>query len=251
MIYVVLGMHKSGTTLVARALHESGIPMGQEFPKDADYSSVKYEARWAQEITDEILGLPRKCLSLEVTSRSLPERSVGEDVLARIRAKATELDGRYAAWGFKDPRAALTYRYWKDALPEHRVIVVYRDPVEVWRRYARVNKKWWSRRAFEVWADYNSSILEVVSRADGPGVLFLKFEDLLSGEAEWRRLSTFAEREIADVRVKGQSRFRVSDSQRHNLGYKLLQMAAGADARGIYEQLEALHRGERLAVRQN
>jgi hypothetical protein len=236
-------MHKSGTTLVARALHESGIVMGQEFPRDADYATVKYEARWAQEITDDILGMSRKRLSLDVTSRALPRDGVGDELLQRIRQSAAELTGRHQDWGFKDPRAALTYRYWKQALPPHKVIVVYRDPVEVWRRYARVNHKWWSRTAFRVWCDYNESILAAVQPSVGRDVLVLKFEDLLSGDAEWRRLENFTERKLADVRDAGQSRYRVAAEQREKMHYRLLRLAAGAEVRRVYAELEALHAG--------
>lgn len=243
MIYVVLGMHKSGTTLVARALHESGIVMGQEFPKDADYASVKYEAHWAQEITDRILGLSRKCLSLDVTSQSLPAGGVAEDILQRMRKMAVELGGRYADWGFKDPRAALTYRYWRQALPPHRVIIIYRDPVEVWRRYARVNHKWWSRSAFQVWSDYNKSILESIPADMGADTLILKFEDLLSNNEEWRRLENFTGRKLSDVRDSRQSRFSVSASHRTTTRYKFLWWLAGPEVRRIYRQLDSLHEG--------
>ena len=243
MIYVVLGMHKSGTTLVARALHESGIVMGQEFPKDADYASVKYEAHWAQEITDRILGLSRKCLSLDVTSQSLPAGGVTEDTLQRMRQMVEELNDRYTDWGFKDPRAALTYRFWKQALPPHRVIIIYRDPVEVWSRYARVNHKWWSRTAFYVWCDYNQSILESVSAHVDPDRLVLRFEDLLSGDEEWQRLEKFTGRKLADVRDPGQSRFRVSENHRTMVTYKFLRWVAGPEVRRVYRQLDSLHEG--------
>lgn len=56
MIYVVLGMHKSGTTLVARTLHESGIHMGV-FDESLDYQQGnKYEHREFQEINRRILA---------------------------------------------------------------------------------------------------------------------------------------------------------------------------------------------------
>jgi hypothetical protein len=243
MIYIVLGMHKSGTTLLARALHESGIVMGQEFPQDADYSSVKFEAKWAQKISDEILGMSRKRLSLEVTSEALPSRGVNESVLLAIRENAQNLDNLYADWGFKDPRAALTYRYWKDSLPPHKVIIIYRDPIEVWRRYARVNHKWWSRAAFRVWCDYNKSILDSVHAENNPDVLVLKFETLLMTQEAWQRLEKFIGRDLTDVRDPGQSRFRVSKGRYSMLKYKVLQQLAGAEVRTVYQRLESLHGG--------
>jgi len=42
MIYVVLGMHKSGTTLVSQILHRSGIDMGDGFEVGMDCPNDRY-----------------------------------------------------------------------------------------------------------------------------------------------------------------------------------------------------------------
>ncbi len=82
MIYVVLGMHKSGTTLVARTLHESGIIMGEEFPAGASYCSNKYEAKWPQSFSDEILGAERGMLRWNQL-KSIFVKTVFEPLLKR------------------------------------------------------------------------------------------------------------------------------------------------------------------------
>ena len=80
MIFVILGMHKSGTTLLARALHESGIVMGQKFSAGIEYKKCKYEARWVQDINDQILGVDRQINSLHVTSKLLPNGDVNDAI---------------------------------------------------------------------------------------------------------------------------------------------------------------------------
>jgi len=244
MIYIILGMHKSGTTLVARSLHQSGIIMGQEFPENADYASVKYEAKQPQAITDDILKLSRKVLSLEVTSSALPSGDIDDASKEAMQNMIAENNQQYANWGFKDPRAALTYQYWKHELPEHCVIVVYRDPVEVWRRYSRVNRKWWSRKAFKVWADYNQNILDSIKNIKEDNVLFLKFEDLLSTQQEWSRFERFVDIDIVDVRDLKQSRFRVSEDKKQSFSYRFLSYAAGKETMVIYQQMETLRSGQ-------
>jgi len=55
MIYVILGMHKSGTTLISQILHKSGINMG-EFNEDVSYDQGnQHERPAAQKINREIL----------------------------------------------------------------------------------------------------------------------------------------------------------------------------------------------------
>lgn len=240
MIYVVLGMHKSGTTLVARTLHESGIIMGQEFSPSANYSDSKYEAKWPQLINDEILGASRDLLSLHVTSNLLPNGAISKDIQNRMSEGIAKMDTAYENWGFKDPRAALTYQYWKEVLPPHKVIVIYRNPVEVWRRYSKVNRRWFSRLAFEVWADYNNNILESLPEDN---VLFLEFEGLLSHDKEMKKLKLFTDTDLIDIRDPSQSQFSVSDRQRKSLSYKVLNLVAGEEVHSIYARLESL-RGE-------
>ena len=59
MIYIVLGMHKSGTTLLSQILHHSGISMGENFNESVSYSQGnKYERETTQQINKEILGDP-------------------------------------------------------------------------------------------------------------------------------------------------------------------------------------------------
>ena len=53
MIYIILGMHKSGTTLISQILHKSGINMGN-FNEDVSYDQGnKYERPASQKINRE------------------------------------------------------------------------------------------------------------------------------------------------------------------------------------------------------
>ncbi len=55
MIYIVLGMHKSGTTLVAQTLHAAGINMG-DFDESLTYdTNNKYERHDTQELNRDLL----------------------------------------------------------------------------------------------------------------------------------------------------------------------------------------------------
>ena len=240
MIFVVLGMHKSGTTLLARALHESGIPMGEDFPPGVDYAKAKYEARWVQEINDEILGVERQELSLRVTTRLLPEAGISEAILKKIESGIAEAQSNYSQWGFKDPRSVLTYRYWRKLLPEHRLVIVYRDPLEVWKRYSGFNR--WSsfRLPFKTWCDYNNTILEYFSQAGQGQAILLNFDRLLSGYEEWERFRVFVNSDLKDVRDPAQSVNRLSGYDRQLLRYRMLMSVAGREASKVFQKLEEL-----------
>jgi len=244
MIYVILGMHKSGTTLVAKALHESGIAMGEGFRQDAGYSVQKYEAKWVRDINDAMLGTARDVFSLKVTSACLEGFTLNDDIVARMREGIAYYSERFADWGFKDPRSALTYRYWRDVLPPHRIIVVYRDPLSVWRRYSRFIRWRAMRSPFLVWEDYNGRVLEVVTHAEGGDVLYLCFDRLLSERAEWERLNRFTGRKLVDVCDPKQPANRFTESLWSKLQYRMLEVLAGDGVRDTYHRLDRLRQAQ-------
>lgn len=240
MIFIVLGMHKSGTTLLARALHESGIVMGQDFPPGLDYVEEKYEARWVQEINDEILGTDRHALSLNVTSKLLPQIGISEDLQKKIEQGVSKMQTRYPQWGFKDPRAALTYQFWREFLPEHRLVIVYRNPLEVWRRYSRFNRACRFYLPFKTWCDYNKMLLRHICEAVDGQAICLNFERLLSGPREWGRFREFVGADLKDIRDQAQSVNRLSGHDHKSLGLRALMATAGHEAEKVFRNLEEL-----------
>lgn len=241
MIYVVLGMHKSGTTLISRALHESGIVMGQEFPAGMDYANAKYEARWAQKINDEILGVDRRTLSLLVTSKLLPGGEISDGIKDRMKHVIAENQSRYSDWGFKDPKTVLTYHYWKEILPDHRLVIIYRNPVEVWKRYSAFKQKTQFRLPYKVWCDFNQLILHHANKAEEGQAILLNFDCLLSEAREWDRFCDFVGIKLKDIRDTKQSVNRLAVRDREKHVYKLLMFLAGEKAKKTYQELNKLH----------
>ena len=126
MIYIVLGMHKSGTTLVSQTLHLSGIDMGDGFDANVYYDlGHKYEREETWRLNENILAardvhstMIRRppALKLSVTQQQAMKQIIEDNC------------DRHSDWGFKDPRTCLIYPEWEAALPPHKLIVVYRRP---------------------------------------------------------------------------------------------------------------------------
>ena len=104
MIFVVLGMHKSGTTLVSQILHHSGVNMG-DFQENISYDEGnKYERESTLEVDMEILGAgDYRVLDL----RSSRRLRLDEGIYHKMREIIAGCGSRYEDWGFKDPRALL------------------------------------------------------------------------------------------------------------------------------------------------
>jgi hypothetical protein len=224
MIYVVLGMHKSGTTLVAELLHRSGIDMG-DFDGTRSYDEGnQYERVATQRLNRQLLdGVLRPILSDRIQRRLRPRtthdgRPINRESLAAVSSRPIEASEplladmrsvieahqrRHPDWGFKDPRTCLTYPVWMGELPPHRVIAIYRDPREVLAREARrrfaLLRPLRLRRVLRNWIDYNRGILRALDRTAAP-FLVVRYDRLMEDPAALARLSDFVGRALVDAR---------------------------------------------------
>jgi len=165
MIYVVLGFHKSGTTLVARTLHESGINMG--VTETGEYPACKYEDPRVLKIKNDILYDGKITPSYELpTSYNCKI----EDILKYIEIRKSENNDD---WGFKCPDITLCYSMWERCVPFWvTAIGIRRDLKGVLSHYARAKKPPDSKRIEAAYHIYNEILLSY-------HIPIISYEDLL------------------------------------------------------------------------
>ena len=125
MIVIILGMHRSGTSLVAHLLHQMGVSMGEEFLEADEYNPTGYwEDTEFLAVNKAILAAaggdwchPPSVEDVESVRHDLESEMVD---LIKCRAEANE------RWGWKDPRACLTAPLWNRYLEDPRYIVCRR-----------------------------------------------------------------------------------------------------------------------------
>jgi len=199
VIYVVLGMHKSGTTLVSEILHHSGIEMGEpeDIPLDRGYDrGNKYERAAAVAIDKDILGAHGVPSERIRAPRQLPR---SPEVIARMASLVADLNQRCSDWGFKDPRACLTYPLWEAALPEHRIVAVYRPLHELTERKGGDQSPVQAYRLVRSWHEHNAALLSILKVTPMPWIA-LHYGRLMEGDIEFRRLERFVGRPLTDRR---------------------------------------------------
>lgn len=205
MIYVVLGMHKSGTTLVSQILHHSGISMG-EIPESVSYDrGNKYEDQESLAINIELIRAPDD----EILYIPPPEPlEATEDQRARMRRFVAERSARHEDWGFKDPRTTLVYPLWESELPEHRIIAVWRSLEEIWPRFRAPGLRMLHqepKRAWNYvvrWCEHNDRIARTLEHTSRDWLL-INYREFMTGERDFRRLQEFVGRPLDDRRRKG------------------------------------------------
>jgi hypothetical protein len=199
---IVMGMTRSGTTLLAEMLHKGGTPMydiAQETDPSYD-SGIRYERRLTQELNLRILGLLGNRES--ITLLDLPLHPLPPDALDRL---ATEV--RDEPWGFKNPRTTLTYPIWCEAFPQGPRLYVYRSHEEVVRFYFHTRRNVLSRikrarRGLYAWIRYNEQVLlnmDMDRQAGRPSAL-VRYEELMQEESLLRKIEEAVEVPLCDAR---------------------------------------------------
>lgn len=213
-IYCVLGMHKSGTTLVSQILHQSGINMGS-FDLDRDYDQGnKYERSETQNLNKRILG----CGNTHSLSVNKPVRikDIDESYFFEAQKIVATLDTLHNAWGFKDPRTCLLVDFWHSVIPETKYIHVIRHPIEVWHYYkSRLSKDskfidYFSRciNSLRVWYLYNREIAVFSGSLTNGNLVSIEYSRLMTNDVEFDRLEHFAGQKLSDTRDLSKYRHR-------------------------------------------
>jgi len=203
--YILIGMHRSGTSMLAGLLHSSGIFMGNDW--DEHQESVFFQkinkdlftknaANWAAPrvptVSDRIelptAGLLRHYLKAHVHPSRLIQLLRGNP------------------WGWKDPRNTFTLGCWLKIFPDAKVIHIHRNGLDVALSLSNRSKKKTSNEyakplqdtaaGFDLWQKYVAQSFSFESVL-GDRMITVQFEKLIvSDENETQKLEAFVGRPL-------------------------------------------------------
>jgi hypothetical protein len=209
-LIIVTGCGRSGTSAVARMLHESGISVGHELiPADEGNAEGYFEERPVVQLNDEIVQTAGLAQFFSTASREL----ILECARPLDERMHTLAAGATPAW--KDPRFSWTLEAWLPYFEEPpRVIVCLRNPAEViasaMRYYGMAGDDGW-RAIGHVWRVETERLLEIITafRLEATCVEF----DALHADihAVAGELSAFTGNEICPVGVRSDLRHHHTD----------------------------------------
>jgi hypothetical protein len=217
---IVLGMHRSGTSILSRMLHACGLFIGRRVSRN-------YESPYFQRLNVELLARAG-------SDWTFPEAYLaraGEDA-AFVRAcrewAERELEASFAReflglrrtlwtkvprwWGFKDPRTSLTMAVWGQVFPDARVLHILRHPLDVAislrRREEQRRREGKAPLAASLDLEHNLRVWETYvtearrQRAAGGRYLEFRYEDLIAdARAGFERIVRFCGIEVAPRRL--------------------------------------------------
>ncbi len=228
----IAGMHRSGTSMVTRALHDAGLHLiGSDEAELISAAEDNPEGFWENRAivacNDELL---------EATGGAwdhppdVPPLAADDPRVAHlVGAAEAALDGLrvHERWGFKDPRVCLTAPFWLDLEPELRFVICLRHPIEVALSLKRRNQNTYSL-GLALWERYYASILATVP----PERRIVSHYDafFVDPERELARVCHFAGLEPAEASVR-------HDLRHHTMELSLTDAGVSPTLRALYADL--------------
>ncbi|MBL39628.1 MAG: hypothetical protein CMP07_14605 [Xanthomonadales bacterium] len=176
---LIIGMHRSGTSAVARIVNMLGFNLG---PSESmgEPSSDNPKGFWEQ--------LPVRNLN-DFLLRSVgatwdnPHSFAVDNLTERTRFNFFRLADRFvsrlrgdAPWAIKDPRLSLTMDAWRPLLQEPAVLFVYRNPIEV-AGSLQARNNFPIRYGLALWEKY---VVEALENSRGLPLVTVDYQDIVS-----------------------------------------------------------------------
>lgn len=176
---VVLGMHRSGTSLLSNLLINMGVYMGHDFIEPDEYNPRGYfEDTDFVRVNKMILrefnaswNNPPTRKQLESIARMKPHTARIEHVIRHKESLENDV------WGWKDPRNSLTAFLYHPYLSNPHYIVVKRQPQNVLKslRARNPDSKNWGEQLIETYERHIARFLGTGEKEN----LVINFEDLV------------------------------------------------------------------------
>jgi hypothetical protein len=191
----ILGMHRSGTSAVARAINLLGVFMGEDskmMPPSADNPGGFWEHI---EINNFQVRLMSRLKQDWDITEPLPVGWQKSNAIHSFKNQLAKLVSRnfdgHALWGWKEPRSCLLLPLWREILAEAQTelscVFAVRNPVDVANSLMRRDAISFDR-ALGIWFHYN---LVALKESAGLPIVFMSYDRLLANwESEMRRCAT-------------------------------------------------------------
>jgi hypothetical protein len=181
----VTGMHGSGGPMVAQLLYRLGLDLG-DAPLVAGPADPA--TPWSNEA---FVRVNEGILRAQGGDWDVPPAPGWDEGLGSLRQEAEWLIGGFRGrepWGWEDPRSSLTLPFWLDLLPEMKVVVCVRNPLEA---ADALREQGVTSHAFglNLWKAYNERLLETLP--EGRYVVTHHDAYLYRPQAEIRRVLDF------------------------------------------------------------
>lgn len=234
---IILGMHRSGTTLVTKMLENLGLFVGAS-------KEINHEALFFWEINNWIFELhtakpelphniqytnPKTRKIIEDTLQYYVQSSKRKKYLGKLSHQYNSITSIDFPFGWKDPKNTFTLDFWKAIFPNPKIIHVYRNPIDCISSYIERDLKvkdhfeWnWKKKlkreflltykfnynfrlynieqGYQLWQEYVSKAIEL--QQSNPHYYSIQYEQLLAKpEENIKNLCAFCELPVNEQKI--------------------------------------------------
>jgi hypothetical protein len=227
---IILGMHRSGTSLTTRLLSDMGLFTGAQLSVNAEEITLRAlnEKIFRRAGGDWSRPAPIRKALRDNGWVSRQKTFLRQQLFDRAKIRAffghrswrRFEEGKPLVWGWKDPRMMLLYPLWASIFPRARYLHIVRNGLDVavsLHRRATQNQQWWkwispfhnpSRRVlsieacFALWEEYLDAYLEHRDALCDRPLLEINYETLLATPKEMcKRLAVFCGLSTTDASI--------------------------------------------------
>lgn len=204
---ILLGMHRSGTTMLAELLSSVGMFLGSSvgayhetiFFRKLNQHILEYaHANWDNPSAFHKL-MENKDLEeglIRFLNEKLESMKFRKQYTGLFKAKKFE-DDTSLVWGWKDPRTTITFPIWNKIMPEAKYLFIVRNgidvasslyvrekaiPVNVGKKNASV-RCYTMQGAFSLWEEYHAIHKMNHAHVNPAKVMTVRYEDFLENSA--------------------------------------------------------------------
>lgn len=226
MQIIILGMHRSGTSLAGQLLEALGFHFGPEHLALAPKKDNPL-GYWERSDVNDLNT--RAFAALNVTWERVGNWSVdklSKEFIEEFDREAAAIIAAFPAdkpWFLKDPRMCLTLPLWEKHFRDPFYVFVYRDPVEI-------SRSLWTRNRHPpklVMALWERHLADALNQTRGKRRLLLRYDDLIRDrESTIRHFSASLEKLGVSLPVPVEEAIeslRIEDSLRHHKRRRAVQ----------------------------
>jgi hypothetical protein len=139
---IILGMHRSGTSMISQLLDDLGMFVGRELQEDHEstfFLSIneiifdRVHAYWDNPlpVRDFLAHRDAAQMTIDALSADLTSSRIRDFLGAKNYRRSRGLAGFDQVWGWKDPRTIFTLPMWLEIFPGARLVYIVRHGVDV------------------------------------------------------------------------------------------------------------------------
>ena len=187
-VILVIGMHRSGTSMCANILHSMGADMAEAAYAAPGNAKGHWERPKLVDINDAIFGFFSRAWTAPSHVLDMPQYWLDDPRVQELRARASSWLGQQLGsgrpFGFKDPRTTRLLSFWRQVFDDvgaaPRYVLCVRDPAQVARSLAARDGMDRGQAEYR-WLSYN---VEAIRAVAGLPVCIVPYEHWFERRAE-------------------------------------------------------------------